>query len=296
MLGNSVSNSVRQQKTESTAPNGQVPKLIAGETSLADTRVSKDFGRGSSDGNDIGLFNESIRSLMRSSSISKIDYALSRAQSECMSFYLGLDVAVAVKEFAAATSENELTKQLSLGRASKEVRHTSFRRSFDKCSKLFEGARISQQEMDTLRLLPSFDQYRAVKAALNASQHFDRPEEMAALSQAVLAPMFGALASVIANKVDFAELVAAYGRERVVPLYDLTIPLVLCRMGDDCGSGGIVTEQLCWERGICGDRVEEAILDNLRAKGVDTRALEQFITRVHLGLQNRDPAIFKKPR
>lgn len=150
------------------------------------------------------------------------------------------------------------------------MRLAGFQRSLDKCTKLYEGAKLSQGEQDTVGALPSVMKYRAILSTLRSAKTFDDPDTVAALSDAVSGPMFGALAPLLAFKLDYAELANAYGIEQLDALRTFTIPLVLCRMGDDCGPGGIVTEQLCWENGICGDRVEDAIFGTLRDRGLDT--------------------------
>ena len=185
---------------------------------------------------------------------------------------------------------------IGLGSATEAMRPAAFQRSLERCAKLFDGAPFTEEENTAFSALPSVVQYRSILSTLSNAKNFSNPETTAALSKAVTEPMFGALSSLLVSKVDYSDLVAEYGREKVMPLYGLSIPLVLCRMGDDCGPGSIVTEQLCWLNRICGDPAEGAIWSTLRDQGVDTRVMEQFVTRVHFGLQTRDPSIFKKPR
>lgn len=251
---------------------------------------------GGADSMSLGLFNENARSLARAGRLAKYDYALIKGPSDCLSFLqAGGDGPKALKEYGPAMPLRERGGNIGIGPATEAMRLAAFQRSFEKCSKLYEGGRFTEEEMTEFRALPTALEYRSVGDTLRYAKDFNNPETMAALSKAVTEPMFGRLALLLADKVDYRDMVAEYGPEKVMPLYALTVPLVLCRMGDDCGPGGIVAEQLCWLNRICGDPVEEAIWSTLRAQGVDTRVMEQFISRVHLGLQNRDPTIFKKP-
>ena len=102
--------------------------------------------------------------------------------------------------------------------------------------------------------------------------------------------MFGALEaflySVISNS---GALAKEYPPEQAAALRNLAIPLLLCQMGDDCRRGGIVSEQLCWQSGICGENVQDAILEHLRNQQINTAALEQFVTSLHQKLQKLPP-------
>ncbi|MCY7388487.1 MAG: hypothetical protein LH481_10555 [Burkholderiales bacterium] len=246
--------------------------------------------------NTMGLFNENARSMIHSGKLAKIDYGLLMLRNSCMSLYMyGGDGTKAVMERAVMASLPKLGAGLDVGSATEEMRFAGFQRSLERCTKI-TGAPFTAQERESDRALLSVVRYQGLLMTLHDAKDFTNPEAKAALSQAVSEPMFGALASVLLNKVDYSELANGYGKEQVIPLWQLVNPLVLCRMGDDCGPGGIVTEQLCWLHGICGDNVEEAIWATLRGNGLNTRVMEQFVSRVHQGLVNRDPSIFKKSK
>ena len=258
-------------------------------------RKSKPSSQSGLGDNGLGIYNESARALMRSNSYVKVDYGSFQLRNVCRSFLNGQDGVLAVRGSSSLPQAHK-ADELVIGNATEAVRLAGFQRSLDKCTKLFEGAVISQGERDAMVALPAFIQYRAILNTLGNAQNFDNPETIAALSSAVSGPMFGALSPLLSSKVDYTELINAYGKDQIDALRSLTIPLVLCRMGDDCGPGGTVTEQLCWENGICGQRVEEAIFANLRDRGLDTTAFSQFIFKVHQALQAGDTTIFRRQK
>ena len=245
--------------------------------------------------NSLGIYNESARSLMRSNSLAKIDYGFARLRSVCLSFLSGQDGVTAVKKLRplAQVAKGE---ELLTGNASLEERLAGFQRSLERCSRLYDGEKLSEDELNSVGALPAVIQYRALRNTLNNAKDFDSPEMVAAVSTAVSGPMFEAMVPLLFSHVDYAELTNAYGKERGDALRGLTFPLVLCRMGDDCGPGGTVTEQLCWQFGICGQRVEEAIFANLRDRGLDTTAFSQFVFKIHQALQAGDTSIFRKQK
>lgn len=245
--------------------------------------------------NTFGLYDESVRALMRSNRVAKVDYGLSLLWNACRSFLYGEDAITAVKRSPSLPQEDK-GDALVVGNANEAMRLAGFQRSLDKCTKLYEGAKLSQGEQDATGALPTVVKYRAIRNTLGTATSFDDPATIAALSDAVSGPMFGALSPLLSSKLDYSELANAYRKDQIDALRSLTIPLVLCRMGDDCGPGGLVTEQLCWEYGVCGDRVEDAIFANLRAHGLDTAAFSQFILRVHQGLLTLDTSIFRKQK
>ena len=245
---------------------------------------------------ELGLFNENARALMRSSEPSKVDYGRMRLKLECLSFSLGGNGTELLRDYGPAASKPKGAYALIVGDASDAARMAGFSRSLEKCRDLYGGVPLTVSEIQLIDTLPTGTQYRAIRQTLIDSKDFDSAETKAALSQVVTGPMFGALSSLLATSVDYSDLLKSYRPEQVDALYLLAIPMVLCRMGDDCDRGGIVTDQLCWTNGICGDRVEEAIFANLRNHGLDTTAFSQFIFKVHQALLTGDTSIFRKQK
>ena len=282
------------------APKGSNPVFVSplpADTKSATLRTIIGIGSGIGANNDLGLFGETARSLVRSNVLAKIDYGQHRAYMECTSLASGVDGNKLVKEsvLPQRTDKNR-DSYLHYGYASEEARLAGFSRSLERCRKIFEGARLSPEETLLIRALPKVKEYEIIRATLREANDFEESKTKVALVQAVTEPMFGALASLLINKLDYSELAKFYGETGASSLQNLVFELVLCRMGDDCGRGGIVTEQLCWESGICGEYTEEAIWTNLRDRGLDTTALNQFVTRVHQALLSGDTSIFRKPK
>ena len=243
-----------------------------------------------------GLFNESARSLLRSTEIAKIDYGLLRLRTRCIAFPSGGDATTAVKERGLWLARVKGSDALVVGNASEEVRAAGFAQSFDRCSAYFEGTALSDYELSSIRALPAASQALAITRKLSTTEDFNEESAKVALSLAVSGPMFGTLESLVLSKVDYGGLTSSYSQEQVNSLRAFVVEIVLCRMGDDCARGGIVNAQLCWENGICGDNTEEAIWANLRDRGLDTTALNQFVTRVHQALVIGDTSIFRKQK
>lgn len=230
---------------------------------------------------------------MRSSNLAKIDYGFARLLTVCHSFRMGASGATRIRPFPPL-AQMEKGDELLAGNATVEERLAGFERSRERCSKLFDGAKLTDDEWDSIRTQPVFVQYLSVPHTFSAAKNFDSPEVIAAVSTIVAGPMFGALDYLLFSRLDYTELANAYGNERGAPLMALTVQAVLCRMGDDCGPGGTVTEHICWQFGICGNRVEDAILANLHHRGLDTAAFNQFVFRVHQALQTGNTSIFRK--
>ena len=120
--------------------------------------------------------------------------------------------------------------ELLIGNATVGERVAGFQRSQDRCTKLYEGAKLSEAELALAGAQPSVVQYRALRNALAEANNFDSPQAVSALSTAVAGPMFDALTPLLFSQVDYAELANAYGKERGDALRGLTFPLVLCRI------------------------------------------------------------------
>ena len=99
-------------------------------------------------------------------------------------------------------------------------------------------------------------------------------------------PMLGAIeAFFYAGLGQSGELGKEYPPQQAAALRLLAVPFLLCQMGDDCRSGGIVSEQLCWQSGICGENVQDAILAHLRNQQINTAAFEQYVATLRQKLE-----------
>ena len=297
------STSAASSAARSDLPNGPVrASNSSGVSALPTERESRrarsqgDIDLRSRTTSGIGLFNESARSLMQSNVLAKIDYGRHRTFVECRSLAFYGDGVAAIRANMLPIAAKTDNSWLHYGDAADETRLKGFSRSVERCEKLFGAARYSSEEMVASSALPGVAQVEAIRATLRAANDFEDPKTKAVLAHAVSEPLFSAVGSLLLNKLDYSELAKSYGENGAISLQNLVYELVLCRMGDDCDRGGIVTEQLCWASAICGDRVEDAIYANLRSRGLDTTALNQFVTRVHQALLLGDTSIFRKQK
>ena len=250
---------------------------------------------------NLGLFDESASSLLRSNDLTKVDYALIRLGTQCLSLLRGdspdgATRAELVRDAWHVHSKLTGAEALLVGSASTDARLAGLSRSIESCSKFHAGGVLSAEEAAALRSQPVFLERLALGRTLRDAKNFNDEDVKAALSKIVNGPLFGALESVMYNNLDYGGLEKSFTSDQIANFPTLVVTLVLCRMGDDCARGGIVTEQLCWQNGICGDNTEEAIWANLRDRGLDTTALNQFVTRVHQALLSGDTSIFRKPK
>lgn len=243
------------------------------------------------------LFNQNARTLITSSELAKVDYGMLRSRALCVSFSLENDPTKTVREFGYSLSTFKGAEgALLIGNADEQVRSAAFSRSFERCRVLLEPG-LSDKEYADLAKLPLPAQARAITRQLGSmTASFDEPYMNTVLTQAVNGPMYGALALLMVRKLDYGDLETSYSQDQISALSSLVVDLVLCRMGDDCAGGGFLNTQLCWQNGICGDNTEEAIWANLRDRGLDTTALNLFVTRVHQALQAGDTSIFRKAK
>lgn len=284
--------------TVSTVP----PQAIL--TSGLDNRVISDTSYGLKaaqsvalveDKNRIGLFNQPVRSLMRSNNIAKVDYARFRVSTQCISLTHGENATKIVEDSALAESKLTNTELLSFGRATLENRLRALSSSKRECSKLYEGALLSVDENMAINAQPEIAEWRSIlKTAMRQPFDPNLPETKAAIEKIMSGPMFGGLEALLNAKLSGEELTQAYSPQQAAAIQNFVVPILLCQMGDDCRSGGIVADQLCWQSGICGETVEVAILDHLRSHQIDPAALVHYITTIRSAIEKRDLSIFRR--
>jgi hypothetical protein len=252
-------------------------------------------------GAELGLFDKPVRSLTNSNSLAKIDYAMSRIRAQCMSVVYNSNGVKPIEDnFSAAAIRSFGEGALNFGRAVNATRSAAYARSIEKCGKLYESERLSQKEIDALDSRPEGKAYQALREALfsnDVPKDFDSPQIKTAVEKVVAEPMFGLLSRLLLSHLEYEPLNNSYAGSVLPGAFpDIVSTLVLCRMGDDCGQGGVVTEQLCWLNAICGVRAEDAIMANMVERGIDVTALNEYVARVHRALQTGDTSIFRKPK
>jgi hypothetical protein len=246
--------------------------------------------------NRLGLFNATARDMIRSNSLAKIDYAMSRLLVECQAIIAGNESDKQIKEYGPGPSIATGEKSLITGNASDDERRAAHRRSYEKCAKFYDYVQISPEEMAQFRAMPNVKLYQNLAKELYDVNKYDRAAAIAAFDTVISEPMLGRLQS-LAMKLDLKEVYEAYPPETVGTGHEtLVMTLLLCKMGDDCDRNGIVTDQLCWLFAICGNRVDEAVRASLSARGIDPAPLDRFVNRLVERLQARDMIIFGKPK
>jgi hypothetical protein len=260
-----------------------------------DSQVKKNGGLTPLRIDSTSIFNQKIRSLLSSNDLTKIDYARLRLSVLCTHFQYGADV----KKTLMTTSENEAktTSTRLLGNATLEVRSEAFSNSIKKCSDLYEGRALSDDENIAFKAQPQNSNFRvAAKSALQSQNGLNDLEISDAQKKALSTPMFGVIESLLYTKIDYSPITKNLTPEQAASVSALVAPIVLCNLGDDCGPGGLVTDQLCWMNAICGKNAEDAIFASLTERGVDIAAFNQFLSQINISLQNRDVSIFNQRR
>lgn len=230
------------------------------------------------------------RQLLRSSEIGKVDYAALRLRTQCASFIIYSPQGKPV--FAEIIKEQSAEKgfgALLVGSGTLPERETAFERSRANCDRIFGTGDLSPEEDSVVKVQPEYKRFQAVaQQALSDNNAVSNGQRNEALSTVVKAPMFGVLEATLYSKLDVSDLSKKVGEEQAEMLRTQVVTLVLCKFGDDCGRHGIVTDQFCWQYGVCGDVLETEILQNLTRRGFSASAVHEFATDVYSRLQSRD--------
>jgi hypothetical protein len=257
--------------------------------------------------NTPSFFGKSVRELLRSPSISQIDY-VSRIQLNCFAFVLG--------ERGIKLIDDLIDYQLSqmkidrlpagsfgFGTAQRTERIAAYQRSLKLCSKLYEGKAIAQEERDRVLAGSAGREQREIslqiRTLLMGSPSPADPQVTLALGKVFSEPMLGLATSLFLSKLDYSNLEAAYGAQvSPVAWREIVSTLLLCNLGENCSAGSALTEQLCWQNAICmpNARADDAILASLSQRGVNTAALNEFVGRTYSRIVNRDTTMFLQPR
>lgn len=253
----------------------------------AGTRSGVEFKGQAGNNNRLGLFDEPVRSLMRSDQMGKVDYARLRVNTQCLAFMSGLPGTDLVEQSIEREAKLGGKDKLLFGHAALATRQAAALRSIEACSKLFEGSMITADEMKAYNTQPNTSKWRTLAKA-GQKQYFGNDPEatLEFFDKIVLEPMLGSMEAFLYVALSRSgELSKDYPAEQADALRTLAVPFLLCQMGDDCATGGIVNEQLCWQSGICGGNVQDAILEHLRSQQINTVAFEQFVTTLRQKLE-----------
>lgn len=233
------------------------------------------------------LGNTDIRQLLTSPEVAKIDYGLIRLGMLCDSYRYPTHKAIVFESTARAKAEK--SADLMLGDATQAEKEAAFERSRTKCARLYGGSVPTDEELDRFRTQAAFKRWAELsKRSIASDPALTTAEISEARSTVVSAPMFGTLEATLLPRLDITSLTKKFGKEQADQLHIHLVTMVLCRMGDDCGKNGLVTDQQCWRYGLCGDNVEAAILQNLASRGFDANEVSDYASDIHTRLQYRD--------
>jgi hypothetical protein len=254
--------------------------------------------------NTQSVFGKSIRELLRSPSISQIDYALVRIPISCTAFVLGEPgIKLIDNQFSRTVIDRYPAGSFHFGTAQRTERIAAYQRSLKLCSKLYEGKAIAQEERDRVLAGSAGREQREIslqiRTLLMGSPSPADPQVTLALGKVFSEPMLGLATSLFLSKLDYSNLEAAYGGQvSPVAWREIVSTLLLCNLGENCSAGSALTEQLCWQNAICmpNARADDAILASLSQRGVNTAALNEFVGRTYSRIVNRDTTMFLQPR
>ena len=245
--------------------------------------------------NTPSFFGKSVRELLRSPSISQIDY-VSRIQLNCLAFFLGEPgVKLIDNQFSRTVIDRFPAGSFHFGTAQRTERIAAYQRSLKLCGELYEGRAISQEESDSARASDAGKEHLAIIRLLKDSPLRADPEVKLALSKVFSEPMLFQATRFFFSHLDYSNLEAAYGAQvSPVAWQEIVSTMLLCNLGENCGAGSALTEQLCWQNAICkpNARADDAILASLSQRGVDTAALNEFVGRTYSRIVNRDTSMF----
>ena len=249
--------------------------------------------------NTQSFFGKSVRELLRSPSISQIDY-VSRIQLNCFAFVLGEPGIKLIDDLIDyQLSQMKIDRlpagSFGFGTAQRTERIAAYQRSLKLCGELYEGRAISQEESDSARASDAGKEHLAIIRLLKDSPLRADPEVKLALSKVFSEPMLFQATRFFFSHLDYSNLEAAYGAQvSPVAWQEIVSTMLLCNLGENCGAGSALTEQLCWQNAICkpNARADDAILASLSQRGVDTAALNEFVGRTYSRIVNRDTSMF----
>ncbi len=251
------------------------------------------------------LLGESLRKLLSSNKLTNFDYAWRRLQGRCSQPDTQMSNRSATLTRLTANMEAQQKPStgdphfILFGNASYEKRVIAIDKLNELCNKSTEGSLLSNMEDEKIRASPEFARYRDIAMTFPKTKttlDLNNVQIKGALETVVTSPMYSTLEWILFTQLDTAPLSSAYTAEQVSNLSFLASKILVCRMGDDCGFNGFMTLEFCRYNGICGNDLESAIWDNLRARNIDTRAFRQFIDQCQQALNLLDFSILKKSK
>jgi hypothetical protein len=242
-----------------------------------------------------GLFHDSITNLLNSRDLKKVDYARLKVLLPCGA-QIGFGNARQEMFTLQLQSDIPIHKlPLRFSRANDQTRRAALDRFVDVCFSIFESNDFPRKLADASFSTAQMDALRKITRDADVTKlSLGDVEAGKAFKQIISEPLFGKLESILYTSLDYSPLQNSYSAEQIAMFNMVVVPILLCRMGDDCGPDGLVTLQICMQHGICGNYVESAIWDSLRISQTDMTALRRFIDRTYLAIQAQDLSMFKR--
>jgi hypothetical protein len=243
-----------------------------------------------------GLFRESITNLLNSKELKKVDYAKNKILAPCgHQMWLGKE-----RRQAAFSAQLKVSAALDLSqfrfqRAPEQTRRAALEKFVEVCQNIFESQDYPTKILNSTMNSPQSSELRRILATADVSKLNSGDSEAEKAFKIILSiPLYGALENNLYSSLDYSRLQNDYSPEQIALFNIVVVPILLCRMGDDCGPNGTVTLQMCMQAGICGNYVEEAVWDSLRNSKFDPAALRRFIDYTYLALQAQELSVFKR--
>jgi hypothetical protein len=157
--------------------------------------------------NTPSFFGKSVRELLRSPSISQIDY-VSRIQLNCFAFVLGEPGIKLIDDLIDDQLSRRKIDRLpagsfDFGTAQRTERIAAYQRSLKLCGELFEGRAISQEERDSARASDAGKEHLAIIRLLHGSPLRADPEVKLALSKVFSEPMLFQATGLFLSHLDY---------------------------------------------------------------------------------------------
>ncbi len=198
---------------------------------------------------------------------------------------------------AAEKKDVNNSANLAIGSASYQQRLASIDRFNELCKKILNGGMLAGEEYKSVSTSPNVLHWRTIAREASAEKlNLSNLQTKSALETVVTTPMYGALEGILYNKLDYGALRNFYSEDQTASLQSLVVPILLCRLGDDCGPDGFLTLQICRNNGICGNDVEGAIWDHLRSRQFNTEPLREFVDQRFRALSVLDFSILKNQK
>lgn len=235
---------------------------------------------------------QDVRELVSSADMSRFDYGMLWASVNCT---------VLADDPRTPFVRELMEKQTSgaqynaIGKGTLAAREAAASQARQACQDVFGSGRLSGEEYAALRATDRFVEYRRIRDLLEKDAALTDPASRDAFASALKAPMFGTVYAQLLH-LDTSPLQQAYPRQLIPGLTPLAATAIVCRMGDDCGSGGLSTLNLCWLQGICGADVEAALVGYFVERGLDPAPFQQYVGRIQGSLAAGNYSVFRSPR